>query len=63
MVFGGKAITKKEQKEEKLDSRHKMATMHTCSGLVGPKSGNIEKPLVFKGFFEGSRGPRVRQEN
>ena len=30
--------------------------MHICSGLVGPKSGNVEKVLVFKGFFEGSRG-------
>ena len=37
--------------------------MHICSGLVGPKSGNVEKVLVFKGFFEGSRGAWVSQEN
>ena len=32
-----------------------------CAGLVGPKSENVEIPLVFKGFFEASRRPRVRQ--
>ena len=36
--------------------RRRMATMmHICSGLVGPKSGNVENVLVFKAFFEGSR--------
>ena len=30
--------------------------MHTCTGLVGPKSGNVEKPLVFVCFFEVSIG-------
>ena len=30
-------------------------------GLSGPKSGNVEKVLVFKCFFEGSRGPRAGQ--
>ena len=37
--------------------------MHICSGLVGPKNGNVEKVLVFKAFFEGSRGARRRQED
>ncbi len=50
---------KKKQKAEKRASRREMASMmRICSGLVGPKSGNVEKPLVFKAFFEGSRGPR-----
>ena len=37
------------------------SVMAICGGLVGPKSGNVEKVLVFKAFFEGSRGPRGRQ--
>ena len=35
--------------------------MGICGGLVGPKSENVEKVVVFVGSFEGSRGPRVRQ--
>ena len=27
--------------------------MHICSGLVGLKSENVKKPLVFQCFFEG----------
>ena len=27
--------------------------MGICGGLVGPKSGNVEKVLVFKGFLKG----------
>ncbi len=37
--------------------------MHICGGLVGPKSENVEKPLVLPLLFEGSRGARGRQEN
>ena len=37
--------------------------MGIWGGLVGPKSGNVEKVLVFKAFLKGSRGARVRQEN
>ena len=33
------------------------------AGWVGSKSENVEKALVFKGFFDKSRGARVRQEN
>ena len=29
------------------------SVMGTCGGLVGPKSENVEKVLVFKSFFEG----------
>ena len=35
--------------------------MGIWGGLVGPKSGDVEKVLVFKGFFEGSREPWGRQ--
>ena len=28
-----------------------------CVGLAGPKSGNVEKVLVLKALFEGSRKP------
>ena len=37
--------------------------MHICGGLVGPKSENVEKPLVLPLLFEGSREPKARQEN
>ena len=29
--------------------------MHTCTGLVGPKSGKVKKRLVFKAFLKGSK--------
>ena len=28
-------------------------TLGSCVGLMGPKSGNVEKVLVFKAFLEG----------
>ena len=31
--------------------------MDICSGLVGPKSENVEISLVLPVLFEGSRGP------
>ena len=40
-----------------------MATlMPLCAGLVGPKSENVEISLVLPLLFEGSRGPRLRQD-
>ena len=35
--------------------------MGIWGGLVGPKSGNVEKVLVFKAFLKGSRKPRGPQ--
>ena len=37
--------------------------MHTCTGLVGSKTGKVEKLLVFKAFLNGSKGARVCQPN
>ena len=37
--------------------------MGIWGGLVGPKSGNVEKVLVLKACLKGSRGARGRQEN
>ena len=37
--------------------------MRICSGLVGLKSGKVEKPLVFKGFFKGQEGHEVAKKN
>ena len=31
------------------------SVMGICAGLVGPKSENVEKVLVFKAFLEGQR--------
>ena len=36
--------------------------MHICSGLVGPKSENVEKVLVFKAILKGSEMGRGRME-
>ena len=45
---------KQRQKEGNRASRHEMASMmHICSGLVGPKSENVEKSFVFKAFLKG----------
>ena len=35
----------------------------TDAGWVGSESENVEKALVFKGFFVKSRGARARQES
>ena len=37
--------------------------MGICAGLVGPKSENLKKVLVFKAFLKGSREPGVPQES
>ena len=31
------------------------SVMGICGGLVGPKSGNVEKALVLKALLKGSR--------
>ena len=44
--------------------KHEMASvMGIYAGMVGPKSENVEKALVFKAFLKGSRGARGRQED
>ena len=44
--------------------KHEMASvMGIYAGLVGPKSENVEKVLVFKAFLKGSRRARRHQEN
>ena len=37
---------------EKLEM---VSVMGICAGLVGPKSENVEKVLVFKAFLKGQR--------
>ena len=36
--------------------------MAICGDLVGPKSENVEKPLVFACFFEGQSGDEESTE-
>ena len=31
--------------------------MHTCTGLVGPKTGKVKKLFAFKACLKGPRGP------
>ena len=33
------------------------SVMVICAGLLGPKSGHVEKVLVFKAFLKGSKEP------
>ena len=49
-------VAKKEQKNrnEPLDMKGKYDAY--MFGLGGPKSENVEKPLVFKGFLRGAKG-------
>ena len=43
--------------------KHEMASvMGIYAGLVGPKSENVEKVLVFKAFLKGSKEPRAIQD-
>ena len=43
--------------------KHEMASvMGICGSLVGPKSGNVEKVLVFKAFLNGQRGDEYSRE-
>ena len=39
------------------------SVMGICGGLVEPKSGNVEKLLVFIAFFEGSKEQKGFYEN
>ena len=34
------------------------SVMGVCGGLVGPKSGNVEKVLVFIAFLKGQRSKK-----
>ena len=53
-----KSMKKDDRKVKKSSERPWMASlMHICAGLVGPKSGNVEKVLVFKDFLKGHRSP------
>ena len=37
--------------------------MHTCTGLVGPKTGKVKNDCGLYSIFEGSKGARGRQPN
>ena len=38
-----------------VEKREMASVMGICGSLVGPKSGNVEKVLVFKPFLKGQR--------
>ena len=38
------------------------SVMGICGSLVGPKSENVEKPMVFVCFFEGQSGDEESTE-
>ena len=60
--FWSKKLQKRCKKEtnEPLDMKGKYDAY--IFGLGGPKSENVEKPLVFLRFFEGGKGARTFQE-
>ena len=37
--------------------------MHICTGLVGPKMGKVENPLVFEAFLNGQSGHEDARES
>ena len=37
--------------------------MHTCTGLVGPKTGKVKKLLVFKAFLKRQSGHGYARES
>ena len=39
------------------------SVMGICGGLLRPKSGNVEKVMVFTAFLEGSKKQKVFDEN
>ena len=39
------------------------SVMGICGSLVGPKSGNVEKVLVFKAFLKGSGSHETAKES
>ena len=55
-VFWSKKLQKRSKKEtnEPLDMKGKYDAY--MFGLGGPKSENVEKPVVFKGFLRGAKG-------
>ena len=55
-----KTLCERERKKLKFFSlshtKHEMASViYIYAGLVGPKSENVEKVLVFKAFLKGQR--------
>ena len=60
LVYGGTLEAYLSQFEvEKLEM---VSVMGICGSLVGPKSGNVEKVLVFKAFLNGQRGDEHSKE-
>ena len=56
-TFLMKKRPKMKQKEDKSACRPEMTSMmHICLGLVGPKSENVDFPLVFQYFLKVQRG-------
>ena len=59
-----KSMKKDDRKVKKSSERPWMASlMHICAGLLGPKSGNVEKVFVFKAFLKGHEGHETSKES
>ena len=56
-LFWSKKLQKRNKKEtnEPLDMKGKYDAY--MFGLGGPKTENVKKPCVFKGFLRGAKGP------
>ena len=55
-VFWSKKLQKRSKKETNEPPGMKGKYDEYMFGLGGPKSENVEKPLVFKGFLRGAKG-------
>ena len=53
---------KNHEKMKKSHRKHQMASMmHTCAGLVGLKSENVDFPLVLEDFLRVRMGGRTKR--
>ena len=53
LVYGG--TLKPHLSQFDVEKLEMASVMGICAGLLGPKSGNVEKVLVFKAFLKGQR--------
>ena len=60
LVYGG--TLKPHLSQFDVEKLEMASVMGIRAGLLGPKSGNVEKVLVFKAFLKGSRRAGARQE-
>ena len=57
VIFGIWGTLKLYLSQFDVEKLEMASVMGICAGLLGPKSENVEKVLVFKAFLKGSKEP------